>query len=182
MVTFGSPNPSLCKIARYVVIVVNRIQQVWQRIRYLSYYPRFAGVGEGVRLDDDIYINKPENITIGRNTFIGRRCRLNALAKISIGESCLIAAGCTMMTWNHRLEGRSLDIRSAGKDTSPIVIGDGVWMGYDATVLPGVSVGRGAVIGASAVVTKDVKPFEVVVGIPARAIGVRTHQGIRWFE
>ncbi|MCS4181774.1 acyltransferase [Salinibacter ruber] len=162
--------------------VVGALKNMAQTARYYSYYPRFKKIGDGVIFDNDIWINRPHNISIGECTFIGMRCRLNAIERISIGRYCGIAAGCTLMTWNHRIHDRTIELRATGKEAAPIEVGDGAWMGYDATILPGVTIGKGAVVGASAVVNKDIDPFEIVGGVPAKPIGRRTDDGVSMYD
>jgi len=158
--------------------IVNKVQSAVQSIRYASYHPQFAHVGEDVVFDDDIYINKPENISIGDGVFLGQSCYLNAVDGINIGDECLIAAGCKLMTWNHRIDNKKVALRENGNESAPVTLGDGVWLGYDAIVLPGVTIGDGAVVGAGAVVTDDVDPFTIVGGVPASPIGKRTEDGV----
>ena len=182
MTVLNSPSKTLCNICRVLNRAVSFLKSLSQSMRYYALYNKFDSIGEGVIFDDKIYINKPRNISIGDKTFIGSNCRLNAIEKISIGSHCGIAAGCTLMTWNHRIYDRTIELRTTGKDAAPVEIGDGVWMGYDATVLPGVTVGNGAVVGAKAVVTDDVDPFEIVGGVPAKPIGRRTDNGIEMYN
>jgi acetyltransferase-like isoleucine patch superfamily enzyme len=148
----------------------------------LSYLPRFNEVGNEVILDTDIYINKPGNISIGNGTFIGQNVTLNAIDKISFGEDCGIAAGSYFMTWNHIIDERTVELRATGKESAPIHVDDGAWVGYDAIVLPGVDIGTGAVVAAGAVVNDDVPDWTVVGGVPASPIAVRTDDGLVYVD
>jgi len=170
------------KLVYFVCLFLNflrhRTKKYAQRIRYLSYLPRFEDVGDEIILDADIYINKPNNISIGDGTFIGQGVTLNAIERISFGENCGIAAGSYFMTWNHVIDDRTVELRATGKEATPITVGDGAWVGYDAVVLPGVDIGTGAVVAAGAVVTDDVPDWTVVAGVPASPIAVRTDDGL----
>lgn len=111
----------------------------------------------------------------GRKVFIGERNVINSGClfdgrKFSIrtGSNVSIGPKATILTLGH--DPRSATFEDRGGD---VVIGDRVWIGYRAIVLPGVTIGEGAVIGAGAVVTKDVEPYVIVGGNPARKIGER---------
>lgn len=108
-------------------------------------------------------------VTIGSHTFLNRRTEIICAQSVSIGESCAIAWDVTISdTDNHLIHG---NVR-----TSPVVIGDRVWIGQGATVMKGVTIGAGAVVAARSVVTKDVPPRAVVVGVPARVV----REGVTW--
>jgi acetyltransferase-like isoleucine patch superfamily enzyme len=110
-------------------------------------------------------------ITIGEDTRIHGSC-IHAYVSITIGKKCLIAANCQIFDGNgHSLSFDDVDnrIHTAG-DSKPIVIEDCVWIGANAIILPGVTIGRGSVIGAGSVVTKDVPPMSIAAGNPARVL------------
>jgi acetyltransferase-like isoleucine patch superfamily enzyme len=113
-------------------------------------------------------------ISIGSRSAIGRGSELVADAgEIRIGDDVRIAANCFLSTANHRFDDPSRTIASQGVVVRDVVIEDDVWIGFGACVLPGVTVGRGSIIGAGAVVTKDVPSGTIVGGVPARPIGRR---------
>lgn len=107
-----------------------------------------------------------KNISIGARTFINMGCSFQDWGGIAIGDDCLIGHRCTICTVNH-----SKDPEKRGDMTChPVTIGNKVWIGANVTILPGVSIGDGAIVAAGAVVTKDVAPYTVVGGVPARMI------------
>lgn len=106
------------------------------------------------------------NTTIGKRTFINMGCRFQDWGGIVVGDDCLIGHGCTLCTIDHDSDPN----RRGDMTTKSIRIGDKVWIGANATVLPGVTVGDGAIIAAGAVVTKDVAPNTIVGGVPAKFI------------
>lgn len=113
-------------------------------------------------------------IRIGSRSAVGRGSELVANGgKILMGDDVRIAANCFLSTANHRFDDPSRTIASQGVVVRDIVIENDVWIGFGACVLPGVTVGRGSVIGAGAVVTKDVPSGTIVGGVPARPIGLR---------
>ena len=107
-----------------------------------------------------------KNLTIGKNVFINSGCKFQDQGGITIGDGSLIGHNVVMATVNH---GLSRETRHYNY-FSPITIGENVWIGANATILPGVTIGDYAVVAAGAVVTKDVEAGVVVGGVPARFI------------
>ncbi len=108
------------------------------------------------------------SIAIGDHTVINAGCHLDGRGGLSIGDNVSISAGTWILTDEHDVnDPRFPEILAA------VTIEDYVFVGSKAMILPGVTLGRGAVIGAGAVVTRDVGPFQIVAGCPARAIGRR---------
>ncbi|WP_305154234.1 DapH/DapD/GlmU-related protein [uncultured Duncaniella sp.] len=113
-----------------------------------------------------LYIDYGKPVTIGKRCFIQQCCTFFGRGGIEIGDDVFIGPKCNLITINHDV---NPDNRSAtfGK---PIRIEDKVWLGINATVLPGVTLGYGCIVGANSVVTKDVPPMTIVAGNPARII------------
>lgn len=113
-----------------------------------------------------LYIDYGKPVTIGKRCFIQQCCTFFGRGGIEIGDDVFIGPKCNLITINHDV---NPDNRSAtyGK---PIKIEDKVWLGINATVLPGVTLGYGCIIGANSVVTKDAPPMTIVAGNPARII------------
>lgn len=114
----------------------------------------------------------PENIVFGKNVFINRNVNITARAPISIGNDVLIGNNVIINSGNHNYSNSKRLIREQGHLISPILIEDNVWIGANSVILRGVTIGNGSVIGAGAVVTKDVPPKCVYGGVPARLIKV----------
>src|SRR5262245_42726496 len=114
-----------------------------------------------------------KGLRIGDNTYIGPRCILGAGGGITIGSNVTMGAGVDILAENHEFRDPNRLIRLQGVTREGIVIADDVWIGNRVTILDGVRVGRGAVLGAAAVVTRDVAPNHIVAGNPARVLGVR---------
>lgn len=112
------------------------------------------------------YTDFGENITIGKNVFFNTGCSFQDRGGITIGDGTLIGMNVTIATLNH---GLSLESRSTTYP-SPVTIGENVWIGSSATILPGVHIGNNAVVAAGAVVTKDVPEDSVVAGVPAKVV------------
>lgn len=107
-------------------------------------------------------------VSVGARSFINYGCMFNTTAQITIGANCDIAMHVIFATSSHELGDSS---RRAGKATAdPILVGDGTWIGARSTILPGVTVGRGTIIAAGSVVTKDCEPNSIYAGVPAKKV------------
>lgn len=123
-------------------------------------------VDEGFVLFPPFNADFGRNIHLGRGVFINSGCKFQDQGGIYIGDGVLVGHNVVLATLNHGLDpGHRADLVPA-----PIRICSDAWIGSSATVLPGVTVGDGAVIAAGAVVTKDVPPRTIVAGVPARAV------------
>ena len=109
-------------------------------------------------------------IKIGRETFVGESVVIRGQGGVTIGNSVLIAPHAKILAVNHTFTDSTRPVLEQGITGQGIVVEDGAWIGAGAAVLDGVRVGRGAVVGANAVVTKDVPPHTLAVGIPARVV------------
>ncbi|OAB41294.1 acetyltransferase [Paenibacillus antarcticus] len=118
----------------------------------------------------NFYLDAPgAEIVIGDGTYINRRTEIMAKDSVTIGMGCAISWDVVITdTDYHQIEGTI--------STKPIVIGDKVWIGCKSMILKGVHIGHGAVIAAGSVVTKDVEPYTLVAGIPAKVI----KRDVRW--
>lgn len=121
---------------------------------------------EGFGLFPPFYTDCGKNIDIGKRVFINMGCTFQDWGGITIGDDCLIGHNCTICTVNHD---KNPDARG-NMVCQPVKIGDKVWIGANVTILPGISIGTGAIVAAGTVVTKDVAPGMIVGGIPARII------------
>jgi len=145
-----------------------------------AWYRRVLGmrIGEGSALLLDLYLHirgRPgpgrPGITIGRRTLINQHCCLDGRGGLSIGDNVDISPGVWILTDSHDMNDPLFR-----EVLAPVKIGNHAWIGSRAMILPGVIVGEGAVIAAGAVVTRDVEPYAVVAGVPARHIGTRSQR------
>ncbi|MDQ0086845.1 acetyltransferase-like isoleucine patch superfamily enzyme [Paenibacillus anaericanus] len=129
--------------------------------------------GDRVMLYDQVnfYLDKPgAEIVIGDRTYINRRTEVMSMASVKIGSDCAISWDVVITdTDYHQMEGTM-------SSTKPIVIGDEVWIGCKSIILKGVRIGNGAIVAAGSVVTKDVEPYTLVGGTPAKVI----KRDVRW--
>lgn len=140
-----------------------------QTIRHW-FYVRCYGltIGESSVIYNSCHVRSPEKIVIGKNTSIGDQCVLDGRSELIIGDSVNLSTGAWIWTAQH-------DPNAVGFEgvEAPVVIEDYAWISSRTTILPGVTIGRGAVVAAGAVVTKSIAPFEIVGGVPAKKIGER---------
>lgn len=113
-------------------------------------------------------------ISVGHRTRINPYCILYGHGGLSIGNDCLIATGCVFIPGNHNINQIDAPINAQGLTCVGITVEDDVWFGAKVTILDGVTIGRGSVIGAGAVVTRSIPPYSIAVGVPAKIIGSRT--------
>lgn len=112
------------------------------------------------------YTDFGKNITIGKNVFFNTGCSFQDRGGVSIGNGSMLGMNVTIATLNH---GLSSETRNTTYP-SPVIIGENVWIGSNATILPGVTIGNNSVVAAGAVVTKDVPENVVVAGVPAKVL------------
>lgn len=129
-------------------------------------------VDETFMLFPPFYTDCGKNITIGKNVFLNFGCCFQDQGGIHIGDGTLVGHGVVLATLNHHL----LPQKRGNMIPRPIYIGQNVWIGARAVVLPGVTIGDGAIVAAGAVVTKDVLPNTVVAGVPAKTLKTITEE------
>lgn len=112
------------------------------------------------------------SVQIGDNSSIGKKAIL--AGKVIIGDNVMMAPECMIYTKNHSIERTDIPMNLQGETLEkPVVIGNDVWIGARVIILPGVNIGEGSVLGAGCVVTRDVPPYTVVGGVPAKVIKQR---------
>lgn len=155
----------------------------------------FAALGKGVVLEPGVLVFHPETIrigasvyvghgtmlkgyykgsmTIGDGTWIGQMCFFHSAGSITIGQNVGIGPGVKILTSAHRLDELDKPILHATLDFAPVVVDDDADIGVNAVILPGVTIGRGAQVGAGAVVTESVPPYAICAGVPAKVLRSR---------
>jgi len=112
-------------------------------------------------------------IIINEMVSVGTRSVIYGADDVEIGRYSLLSNCVELMSGNHVYKDPATPIRFQGRETGKISIGEDVWLGAYVIVLPGVTIGKGSVIGAGAVVTKDIPPYSVAIGVPARIVKKR---------
>lgn len=141
----------------------NRIRY-WMAKHFLRKCGKNVNISKGARIDSDI--------SIGDNSGIGANSMLNG--SITIGDNVMMGEECVIFHQNHRFDRLDIPMCQQGfSESRPVRIGDDVWIGMRVTILSGVTVGNHCIIGAGAVVTKDVPDYAIVGGNPARILRMR---------
>lgn len=145
-------------------------------------------IGQGSTVHTSLRLYDPRNISIGEDTIVGECSVLDGREKLRIGDHVALATGVMVYNSEHNIEAEHF-AADEGITSSPVTIEDYVFIGPRAIILPGVTVGKGAIVAAGAVVTKDVLPFSIVGGVPAKVIGERKNHELhyrlgraRWFR
>lgn len=138
------------------------------RLRHLMMRLWGAQIDRSATIYHGFEIRHARNLTIGARTIIGNGAVLDARGGIEIGNDVNLSTDVHIWTGQHQWDSPTFDYVSA-----PVRIEDQAWISTRATLLPGVTVGRGAVVAAGAVVTSDVPALSLVGGVPARQIGAR---------
>ncbi len=155
----------------------------------------FSALGQNVVIEKDVLVFHPENIAIednvyighqtilkgyfkgklqiGEGSWIGQQCFIHAAGNISIGRAVGIGPGVKIITSHHNDDHEDLPVLHQELKFKAVVIEDGADLGVGSIILPGVTIGKGAIVGAGAVVTVDVPAYAVVAGVPAKVIRMR---------
>lgn len=128
-----------------------------------------ASIGPGTTVGRGSTVLEIGRLTIGPNCSLGFRCVLDARGGITLGESVVLASDTHIITGQHIVDSDTFEAEFA-----PVVIGDHAWIASRATIVAGVTIGRGAVVGAASLVRKDVDELSVVAGVPASVRGTRS--------
>jgi len=159
---------------RFLLIILRYSEfSIGYAVRCAGYRKLCKSFGRRVSISPGVFIFHPENLSIGNDVSINEYCFISAVGSLSIGNSVSIGHRVTILTTEHRYDIKNKPIRASGLIYKPTVIEDDVWIGAGAILLAGVHINRGSIIGAGAVVTRDVLPYTIVGGVPARKIKER---------
>lgn len=179
----------LNKISRYLALLL-----YYGFARYLPNYPfAFGGrlrgflcnyifkkCGTSINVEKWAYFGLGNDIEIGSNSGIGIRANIYGIGgggELVIGDNVMMAPDVTILTLKHHHENHSVPVIHQEISPSKIVIGDDSWIGIRSIILPEVNIGRGAIVAAGSVVTKDVPDYTMVGGVPAKIIKKRIING-----
>lgn len=176
------------KLKKYVKLIIKTLKELWigifryiptgigTLIRRLVYKPLLKSCGEKLYIQEAVKIKWLEKLTIGDNVSINEFCWIEASGSIDIGDNVWIGPRVSLVSFKHNhtlynhLYGNRPINHGADKIAQKIVIEDNVWLGANCIIMSGVTVGRGSIVAAGSVVTKDVPAYTVVAGVPAKEI------------
>lgn len=130
-------------------------------------------LGPRVEIEQNVYIKSAGVVRIGADTFVGNGTTIGCAKSVIIGKDCLIGEYVSIRDNDHAFSATDRPIREQGATTAAVRIDDNVWLGAKVSIVAGVHIGTGSVVGANAVVTCDIPAGAVAVGIPARVIKQR---------
>lgn len=140
-------------------------------IRSFLCKPLFNSFGNSVDIGCKVEFFNIRNSEIGDHSGIGSH---SSIGLVKIGKYVMMGTHCLVLSQNHRFDDVTIPMCMQGfQEEKPVVIDDDVWIGSRVIILPGVHIGKGSIVGAGSVVTKDVQPYTIVAGNPARTIGYR---------
>ncbi|GAB76702.1 maltose O-acetyltransferase [Austwickia chelonae] len=133
----------------------------------------FDRTGHSVNVEHGAHFGSGRGIRIGHRSGIGIDAEI--LGPVTIGDDVMMGPRCVIISTDHRFDDVAVPMNRQGwtPSSGPVVIEDDVWIGANVTITAGVTVGRGSVLAAGAVVTKDVPPFSIMGGVPARRLKSR---------
>lgn len=139
----------------------------------------FGKIGAPVWIMQPLTLARGKTVTIGEGTYINSNLTLVDDYTITIGKNCLFAPNVTICTTGHPVHPK---LREHGEMYSfSVTIGDGVWLGANVMILPGVTIGDNAVIGAGSVVTRDIPPMTIALGTPCRVVREITDRDLTYY-
>lgn len=167
--------------------------EIGVRLRYLAYKPLFKKTNGFFRIDSGVtivgfkyislganvtfkknsyvYAHRGGGITLGNNFGINTNSQLGAFeGKITIGDNCSIGPNCVLMAVNHNYKNPDVPFMLQGDTCGEIILEDDIWIASNCVITTNTRIGRSSVIAAGSVVTKDVEPFSLVGGVPAKLI------------
>jgi acetyltransferase-like isoleucine patch superfamily enzyme len=144
-----------------------------------STFLRIAGaeIGKRVVYYPGVWIMSGRGLKLGDDVDLALGVVVTTHGGVQIGHRTLVGYRAQILSSNHRIPAGRDPIFFAGHESAPIRIGNDVWIGAHAIVLPGVTIGDGAVVAAGSIVNRDVPPYEIVGGVPARMLRVRDSSG-----
>ena len=162
---------TLARVAVHAAHVVSTAvgdDVVSKRVRRATLRALGARFGRRAFLHGGGYVSQPWHLSLGDGVFVNRNCYFDLEAAVTIERGATIGHGVSFVTTVHEIGPSSH--RAGAHGSRAICVGEGAWVGANATLLPGVRIGRGAVVAAGALVARDVEADTLVAGVPARPV------------
>jgi acetyltransferase-like isoleucine patch superfamily enzyme len=151
--------------------MIDRIQPKLENFIFQAKFFCLRMLGkQNVVIEDNCRLYFSKNISIGNHVYINHHAEFIAKTSIQIGNYVSIGQNCLILTSNKKVDRLDIPIKKQGEELKPVAIEDNVWIGAGVTILAGVKIGHDSVVGAGAVVTKDVAPYAIVGGVPAKVL------------
>lgn len=129
-----------------------------------------------LKIPQHVHIYNLKNLSVGNNVRFGKYSQINCIDKVIVGDNVMFGPFVMLTTLNHGFNDLETPMNRQNPSTSPVIIEDDVWIGGHVSILPGVRIGGGSIVGAGSVVTKDVEPYTIVGGVPAKVIKNRFNE------
>lgn len=140
-----------------------------KKIRAMICKGIFDQVGSNINIEKNVFFGGGHEISIGDDSGIGLNARIQG--PLTIGKGVMMGPDVLIYTRNHEISRTDIYMIEQGDtEASPVIIEDDVWIGARVVILPGVTIGKGAVVASGAVVSKSIKPYDIVGGVPAKVI------------
>ena len=137
----------------------------------LTFRYRFISVGRKFYIGRNTHI-RPRCVNVGYHSYIGNNCWI--ASKVEIGNWVMVASNVSMVGGDHSFNMAGVPSIETGRaENKPIIIEDDVWIGHGAIIMHGVRIGEGAIVAAGSVVTKNVEPYSIAAGVPAKKLKMR---------
>ncbi|AOY75604.1 acyltransferase [Clostridium formicaceticum] len=138
---------------------------VTNRLKGLLMEPFFGKCGKRLQIGRGVIINNPQNLYIGNDCYISHYCYIQAKGNVTLEDNVIIGPMSVIASSNHIIENGIVTNKGESK---PISIGKGTWCGGHVVISAGITIGKSVVVGAGAVVTRDINDNEMVIGVPAK--------------
>lgn len=163
---------ALCKIRYGKRVEISMINSLRGKIDFFLKKNATLKIGKFLSCLGPLYLRCGENanMEIGNNCFFNRNCSVTAYKSITIGDNCMIANNVVIIDHDHKFNEKSISKELVG---CPVVLGNNVWVGANTVILKGVKIGDGAIVAAGSVVTKNIAPYCIYAGVPAKKISQR---------
>lgn len=162
-------------LLRFISEITVKLRKKMHFFQTQWYRYRLGRIGEKVTIMNGCVFTNPETVFFGNNVLVNFQSVFfsNPTSSIQVGDNVIIGPRCMFITTGHAFDIVGKFIIDNPLVSETIVIEDDVWIGANVIVLPGVKISKGSVVGAGSVVTKDVKPYSIITGIPAKRRGHR---------
>jgi len=143
-------------------------------LRFGLYKLMFGKLDSFCVVQPNVYFVYCGRLRCGKNFAVNSNTYINAVGGVEIGNDVLLGPNIVISSGEHQYSNGRVPVTIQPIEPKKIIIGDGVWIGANAVIMPGVTLAEGTVVGAGSIVTKSTEPYSVVVGVPARKVKVRS--------